>query len=266
MRGERLALLAVAVWLALAAFIVLQVAVLPEMRIWAGPTPAPKGAGVVPVLPRPAPVGPRVTAAKRSSGDTVRRLPRSFPRCWARGLRDAASAGRSHWSPAEPACFRRWAGPVRKNMMWPRCLPGETRPGPGAADPGRATVDAWELRGAVLEVFEEIRGANYRQFLAGGPGNGGTDPRAGPRRDNARYRPRGGMTSPHTFTGCPIASIEVGDVFLDDRERPTVPYRLTLTDGSVLAGDLVFEYVDLGRGGCWYPVTGLDWLIEGSAP
>jgi hypothetical protein len=146
--------------------------------------------------------------------------------------------------------------------MWARRVLDERRAGRGLAGPGRATAPGCELRGAVLKLFEEIRDADYEQFLPGEPDDGGAESRAAPAAD--RSKSDAAITSTHTFTGYPIASIEVGDVFLDDREKPTVPYRLTLTDGSVLAGDLVFEYVD--RDGGWYPVDSIEWLLGGEAP
>jgi hypothetical protein len=117
-----------------------------------------------------------------------------------------------------------------------------------------------------LKLLEEIRGAKYEQFLRGEPGDGGTGSRAAPASDNDRGWPLAGRTSSRTFSGCPIRSVWVGEVRIDGENRPCVPYRLELSDGGVLAGDLAFEYLDLGRGRRWCPVTAIDWFMAGGAP
>jgi hypothetical protein len=122
------------------------------------------------------------------------------------------------------------------------------------------------VREVALKLLEEIRGANYEQFLRGEPGDGGAESPGAPASDKDRRRPRSGRISSRTFSGCPIQSVWVGEVHIDQDRRPCVPYRLELSDGSVLAGDLAFEYLDLGRGRRWQPVEGVDWFLRGGIP
>jgi len=61
-----------------------------------------------------------------------------------------------------------------------------------------------------------------------------------------------------TFRTNPITSVQLGQVFASPKKvnghdgLPTVPYRLTLKDGTLLEGDLPFEYNFDGRQGRWY--------------
>ena len=68
-----------------------------------------------------------------------------------------------------------------------------------------------------------------------------------------------------TFIDNPIVSVEVGNMFpskeviIGRKGWPTVPYKLTLKDGSVLEGNLPFEYNFDGGKGHWHGMEGLDW-------
>ncbi len=69
------------------------------------------------------------------------------------------------------------------------------------------------------------------------------------------------------FKDNPIVDVQLGDVFIGDAlvsERtgwPTVPYKLTLQDGTILAGNLPFSYeVDKGQGH-WHAMEGIDWHL-----
>jgi hypothetical protein len=57
----------------------------------------------------------------------------------------------------------------------------------------------------------------------------------------------------------PIKTIEIGDLSADALDRPSVPYRVTLSDNSTLEGDLPFVYEPLIDQ--WEPVEGLDWHL-----
>ena len=65
-----------------------------------------------------------------------------------------------------------------------------------------------------------------------------------------------------TFKENPIIDIELGDVFLNKNNRPTVPYKLTLQDGTVLDGNLPFEYNFGGDQGHWHGIQGIDWHLR----
>ena len=55
----------------------------------------------------------------------------------------------------------------------------------------------------------------------------------------------------------PVVSVTLDVVRSDAAGRPVVPYKLTLRDGSELAGDLPFRWQP--RQGRWEGVEGLDW-------
>jgi beta-lactamase regulating signal transducer with metallopeptidase domain len=63
-----------------------------------------------------------------------------------------------------------------------------------------------------------------------------------------------------TFKENPIESVELGDVFKGEEGRPTIPYKLTLQDATILEGDLPFEY--MSRQQLWQGWCGLDWHLE----
>ncbi|MFB3895575.1 MAG: hypothetical protein ACE14V_04655 [bacterium] len=63
-----------------------------------------------------------------------------------------------------------------------------------------------------------------------------------------------------TFKANPIVSVEYGKVYQDKKGRPTVPYKITLKDGKILAGDLPFEYDSQFKK--WYGVEGMDWHLR----
>ena len=63
-----------------------------------------------------------------------------------------------------------------------------------------------------------------------------------------------------TFSKNPIVSVKLGAVFSDKSNRPAVPYKLTLRDGTRLEGILPFQY-DAGNEH-WYGVEGIDWHLQ----
>jgi len=69
-----------------------------------------------------------------------------------------------------------------------------------------------------------------------------------------------------TFKDNPIQSVELGDVFLSDKEvlkntkAPAIPYKLVLRDGGILEGDLYFVYWDGTEN--WQAAEGVDWHLQ----
>jgi len=81
----------------------------------------------------------------------------------------------------------------------------------------------------------------------------------------------------NTFKDNPIVSVELGEVFVSDREIPgwdrkewpAVPYRLVLKDGGTIKGALLFRYMPKGKGSLfrpaeayWMGMLGLDWHLQ----
>ena len=70
------------------------------------------------------------------------------------------------------------------------------------------------------------------------------------------------------FKDNPIVQVELGEVFKNlevinqKKELPTIPYKLTLKDGTVLEGNLPFEYNFDGDKGHWHGIHGIDWHIK----
>jgi hypothetical protein len=63
-----------------------------------------------------------------------------------------------------------------------------------------------------------------------------------------------------TFSRNPIVLVKLDAAFLDQSERPAVPYKLTLKDGTILEGVLPFQYD--ARNKHWYGVEGIDWHLQ----
>ncbi len=71
------------------------------------------------------------------------------------------------------------------------------------------------------------------------------------------------------FKANPIVRVELGEVFMDrdvvisgQTNLPTVPYKLTLKDGTVLEGKLPFEFNFDGGEGHWHGMQGIDWHLK----
>ncbi len=64
------------------------------------------------------------------------------------------------------------------------------------------------------------------------------------------------------FQGNPIASVDLGEVFENEEEFPTISYKLTLKDGTILEGDSPFRYDPMLEE--WEGIGGLDWHLKGS--
>jgi hypothetical protein len=125
-----------------------------------------------------------------------------------------------------------------------------------------------EIVQAADQLFEKIRNADYDYFLEAAA--------AGWKKDEwhkfptvnfymvRRDYPGFVQWCCENFKANPIVSVEVGEVFIGDKQIigksgwPTVPYKLTLKDGSVLEGDLPFEYNFDGGVGHWHGMEGID--------
>jgi len=123
-----------------------------------------------------------------------------------------------------------------------------------------------EIVEAAEQLFEKIRNADYEHFL----------------KKDVHWSsfPIVGYYQTHhwfdvlvkwictTFKDNPIVQVEVGEVFKNPEvinqktELPTVPYKLTLKDGTVLEGNLPFEYNFDGGKGHWHGIHGIDWHIK----
>jgi beta-lactamase regulating signal transducer with metallopeptidase domain len=131
---------------------------------------------------------------------------------------------------------------------------------------------AGEIKEAAAQLFERLRTADYATILAGYR-DGKWD------SDVWRKFPTHGLYTVQTdypsfalwccthFKDNPIVSVRLGDVFIGDAlvigrtGWPTVPYKLMLKDGTVLAGNLPFNYdIDQGQGH-WHAIEGIDWHL-----
>jgi hypothetical protein len=71
-----------------------------------------------------------------------------------------------------------------------------------------------------------------------------------------------------TFKTNPIVNVELGRPFANPtkfnrkKDLPTVPYKLTLKDGTVLQGDLPCDYEFEGAKGHWFGIQGIDWHLQ----
>ncbi len=123
---------------------------------------------------------------------------------------------------------------------------------------------AAEVRQAAAQLLERIRTADYQSHL----------------QKTARVDPLGGYYQTYTrrdlliewicttFSKNPIVKVELGDVFLspeeinDKKNLPTVPYKITLKDGTRLEGNLPFEFCFIGDEPHWHGLLGIDWHLN----
>jgi len=129
-----------------------------------------------------------------------------------------------------------------------------------------------EIKKAADHLFEKLRTADYAEVLSHYR-DGKWD------SDFWEVFPTSGLYTVHTdysrfalwccthFKDNPIVAIQLGEVFTgdvrgpDDTGWPTVPYKLTLRDGTILAGNLPFTYDADGAGGHWHALEGIDWHL-----
>jgi hypothetical protein len=138
-----------------------------------------------------------------------------------------------------------------------------------------AQQHAPEIKQAASQLFEKIRSANYAEALKH------YDAATGRWRDDYWKKlpfsgyymvgsdwPGFALWICRTFKDNPITAVELGDVvrgnekIMDRTGWPAVPYKLTLQDGTVLKGELSFEYSLPGADrpeGHWHGMEGIDW-------
>ncbi|MHC4574758.1 MAG: carboxypeptidase-like regulatory domain-containing protein [Planctomycetota bacterium] len=118
-------------------------------------------------------------------------------------------------------------------------------------------------------LFQKIRNADYEYFLT--------------ENTDWHHFPIVGYYQTHhwfdvlvkwickTFQENPIVAVELGEVFEnpevinDKKGLPTVPYKLTLQDGTVLQGNLPFEFNFDGDIPHWHGIHGIDWHLQNEA-
>ena len=131
---------------------------------------------------------------------------------------------------------------------------------------------AGEIEEAAAQLFERLHLADYADILshyrdgAWDSEMWQTFPTCGLYTVRTDY-PSFALWCCEHFKDNPIIRIQLGDVFIGDAlvagktGWPTVPYRLTLKDGTILAGNLPFQYVtDQGKGR-WQGMEGIDWHL-----
>jgi hypothetical protein len=123
-----------------------------------------------------------------------------------------------------------------------------------------------QITQAARRLFERIRDTDYDHFLTDNA-NWHDFPTAGFYMAN-RWHDLLVKWMCKTFKDNPIVSIELGEVFAGDKVIkgskgwPTVAYKLTLKDGSVLEGDLAFEFNFDGDVPHWHGMEGIDWHLQ----
>ena len=123
-----------------------------------------------------------------------------------------------------------------------------------------------EIIQATEQLFEKIRNTDYEHFLKKGV-HWSSFPIVGYYQTHHWFDVLVKWICT-TFKDNPIVQVEVGEVFKNPEvinqktELPTVPYKLTLKDGTVLEGHLPFEYNFDGGKGHWHGIQGIDWHIK----
>jgi hypothetical protein len=134
----------------------------------------------------------------------------------------------------------------------------------------RALDYAAEVHQAAEQLFEKIRTADYQHFLQ--KGVAWND-----------FPIVGYYMTDHwfdvlvqwictTFSKNPIVKVELGDVFINPEDvygrkgLPTVPYKLTLQDGTRLEGNLPFEFNFDNDVPHWHGIGGIDWHLGHPQP
>jgi len=112
-------------------------------------------------------------------------------------------------------------------------------------------------------LFERMRGADYDYFL------NSTNPEVWKEFLYPEYT--GSQRNAWMYWVCtifsqnPIVQVELGEVFAGDCGRPTIPYTLTLRDGTILSGLLPYQYrpdeSTSYRTGSWETLGGCDWHL-----
>ena len=123
-----------------------------------------------------------------------------------------------------------------------------------------------EIIQAAEQLFEKIQNADYEHFLKKGV-HWSSFPIVGYYQTHHWFDVLVKWICT-TFKDNPIVKVELGEVyknpkvFNEKNELPTIPYKLTLKDGTVLEGNLPFEYNFDGGKGHWHGIQGIDWHIK----
>lgn len=123
-----------------------------------------------------------------------------------------------------------------------------------------------EVVQAARQLFEDIQNADYDAFLSG-TRSWDRFPTMGRYMARTRHDTLREWIC-RIFKDNPIVSIDVGEAFLGDAEIlgkrgwPTVPYKLTLADGTALQGQLAFGYDFDADQGHWHGMEGIDWHLR----
>lgn len=133
----------------------------------------------------------------------------------------------------------------------------------------QAITQPQELTQAAQDFFDKIRTADYDAFLK-------------PDADWQQFPIVGSYQTYkwfdvlvpwicRTFKTNPIVNVELGKVYAnpqpvnEQKGLPTVPYKLTLRDGSTLQGNLPFAYEFEAGKGHWFGLQGIDWHLMNEA-
>jgi hypothetical protein len=153
-----------------------------------------------------------------------------------------------------------------KFMSW---MQRETSEADAMRDP---LTHADEIKAAAAQLFEKLRTADYAQILSYYHDGKWEDdgwkkfPTLGLYTVNTDY-PSFALWCATHFKDNPIIDVQLGDVFIGDAlvagktGRPTVPYKLTLKDGSTLVGNLPFERDTYKGQEHWNGLEGIDWHL-----
>lgn len=114
------------------------------------------------------------------------------------------------------------------------------------------------IRQAAQRLFDAIHRADYDR-----PGDWSTFPSPDVDYTVRRDYPGWMRWICEHFRTNPIVSVDLGEVFQDEKGRPTVPYKLTQKDGTRLQGNLPFKWNAYAQ--MWGGVHGLDWHREKSS-
>lgn len=131
--------------------------------------------------------------------------------------------------------------------------------------------DSEELLHLSEELFDKLRKADYEKILSHYDEKTGKWRRDGWKKTGLDYMvhtdwPSFALWVCRTFKDNPIKSVQLGELFISDKEvlenikAPAVPYKLVLQDGGVLEGDLYFVYWD--RTEKWQAAEGIDWHLQ----
>jgi len=139
-----------------------------------------------------------------------------------------------------------------------------------------------EVLKAAHQLFSLIRNADYEKILSYYDEQTGRWRRDGWKKLDLDYMvqtdwPSFAVWVCRTFRDNPIESVELGKVFISDKEIsgldrkswPTVPYKLVLKDGGIIEGNLLFRYLPERKRSLfrtikayWQGMLGLDWHLQ----